>query len=134
VIAPEVVARLASARAALEGAQDEAARAELETVLGLDPVNAAGLNLLGVAERRLGRFAEARAAYERAMAADAVFAPPQRNLAILLDLYLGDSAAALAHYERYQEMTSGTDAEVGAWVVELRTRLGQVPRTAEVQP
>jgi tetratricopeptide (TPR) repeat protein len=132
--APEVASQLAAVRAAVEAGQDEAARQQLEALLGLEPMNATALNLLGVVERRLGRFAEARAAYERAVAADAAYSPPQRNLAILLDLYLGDAATALAHYERYQEMTSGIDSEVGAWVVELRTRLGQVPRTAEVQP
>ena len=89
---------------------------------------------LGVAERRLGHFAEARAAYERAIAADPAFAAPQRNLGVLLDLYLGDPAGALPHYERYQALTGGADPEVASWLVELRTRLGQVPRTAEAQP
>jgi hypothetical protein len=87
-----------------------------------------------VADRRLGHFAESRAAYQRAIASDAGFAAPQRNLGVLLDLYLGDPAAALPHYETYQQLTSGVDPDVGPWLVELRTRLGQVQRTAEAQP
>jgi tetratricopeptide (TPR) repeat protein len=131
---PELAEQFAAARASLDGGRADDAAQQLAAALALDPTNSAGLNLLGVAQRRLGRFAEARAAYERAIATDATFAAPQRNLGILLDLYLGDPAEGLEHYERYQAMTAGTDAEVGAWLVELRTRLGQVSRTAEVQP
>ena len=103
-------------------------------MLAIDPGNAAGLNLAGVAERRLGHFGESREAYEGAIASDAGFAAPQRNLGVLLDLYLGDPASALPHYETYQQLTSGADPDVGPWLVELRTRLGQVQRTAEAQP
>ena len=85
-------------------------------------------------ERRRGHFGESREAYEGAIASDAGFAAPQRNLGVLLDLYLGDPAGALPHYETYQQLTSGADPDVGPWLVELRTRLGQVQRTAEAQP
>ena len=93
-----------------------------------------GLNLAGVSERRLGHFGESRAAYDKAISVDPAFAAPQRNLGVLLDLYLGDPAAALPHYEKYQQLDSGADPDVGPWLVELRTRLGQVQRTAEAQP
>ena len=131
---PEAVVLLAAANASLEAGRNEDAGRALEAALVVDPANAGALNRLGVASRRQGRFADARASYERAIAADPSDADAERNLAVLLDLYLGDPAAALAHYERHQALTGGVDAQVGAWVVELRTRLGQVPRTAEVQP
>ncbi len=130
----EVVQALAAARAALDAGDAEAAAGQARAALAVDPANAAGLNLVGVAERRLGHFGEARAAYERAIASDAAFAAPQRNLGVLLDLYLGDPAGALPHYEMYQQLTSGADPDVGPWLVELRTRLGHVERTAEAQP
>jgi len=132
--APEMTQQFAAARTALEEGRDDDARRLFETALAADPRNAVALNRLGVADRRLGRFADARAAYERAIAADPSFADAERNLAIVVDLYLGDAPAALAHYERYQALTSGADTEVSAWLVELRTRLGQVPRTAEAKP
>jgi tetratricopeptide (TPR) repeat protein len=130
----EVGAQFTAARESLEAERNEEAREMLLAALQLDPTNPAGLNRLGIAERRLGRFAEARAAYERAIAADPAYAQPERNLAVLLDLYVGEPAQALAHYERYQSLSGDVDPQVAAWLVELRTRLGQVSRTAEVQP
>jgi tetratricopeptide (TPR) repeat protein len=100
----------------------------------VDPLGAVLNNQLGIAYRKAGRFADARAAYQRAIAADPALADAECNLGILLDLYLDDPAAALPHYERYQALAGGNDARVGAWVAELRTRLGLVQRTAEVQP
>jgi Flp pilus assembly protein TadD len=131
---PEVTVQFTAARESLEAERNEEAREMLLAATRLDPTNPAGLNRLGIAERRLGHFAEARAAYERAIAADPGYAAPERNLAVLLDLYLGEPAQALAHYERYQSLSGDVDPQVAAWLVELRTRLGQVSRTAEVQP
>jgi tetratricopeptide (TPR) repeat protein len=105
-----------------------------ETAVAADPAKAVVLNRLGVAYRRLGRFDDARAAYERAIAADPASADAECNLAILLDLYLDEPATALPHYERYQALTGEADTRVSAWVVELRQRLDLVQRTAEVQP
>jgi tetratricopeptide (TPR) repeat protein len=134
VTPPEVAAQFAAGRESLEAGRDAEAREMLQAALQLDPTNPSGLNRLAIAERRLGRFAEARAAYERAISADPAYAEPERNLAVLLDLYLGEAAPALAHYERYQLLAGDADTQVAAWLVELRTRLGQVSRTAEVQP
>jgi Flp pilus assembly protein TadD len=130
---PEVLQSLAAARSSLGADDVAAAEKQLAAVLALDPTNADALNLLGVTNRRLGRFHEARAAYERAVALEPDYPAPQRNLGVLLDLYLGEPAAALGHYEEYQLMTGGSDPNTGPWLVELRTRLGQVSRTAEAQ-
>jgi tetratricopeptide (TPR) repeat protein len=130
---PEVAAEFVMARESLAAGRDEEARALLESALQRDPANAAGWSRLGVAERRLGRFAAARDAYGLAIAADPSYAAAERNLALLLDLYQGDPAAALPHYERYQLLAGEVDTEAAAWLIELRTRLGQVSRTAEAQ-
>jgi tetratricopeptide (TPR) repeat protein len=124
---------LAAARSALDAGDPANAAAHAQAALALDPASASALNLLGVSQRRLGQFGEARAAFERAAGTAPGYAAPQRNLGILLDLYLGDPAAALPYYEQYQAMTGGEDPAVGPWLVELRTRLGQVSKTAEVQ-
>jgi cellulose synthase operon protein C len=132
--AVDVTPALAAARAALDSGDAQAAAKQAEAALAIDPANPGVLNTLGVARRQLGQFPEARAAYERAIAADPTYSAPRRNCGVLLDLYLGDSAAALPYYEQYQALTSGTDPKVGSWLVELRTRLGHVSRTAEAQP
>ena len=80
------------------------------------------LNALGVALRREGRFEDARMAYEEALALDANAALPHLNLAILHDLFLGDTTKAQALYQRYAELAPGEATQVGRWLAELKTR------------
>ncbi len=91
-------------------------------------------NQLGVQQRQAGRFADAQAAYERALALDPTYADAERNLAILHDLYLDNPTAALPHFERYQLLTQGADTQVTAWVAELKARIAAITRTAEAAP
>ncbi len=128
---PARYARVERDAGQLAGAVD---LSQLEAALVEASASAGLLNRLGIAERRAGRFADARATYEQAIAADPLAADPELNLAILLDLYLQDPGAALGHYERFQALTGGADGEIASWLVELRTRLGQVQRTAETDP
>ena len=86
--------------------------------------SAAAWNELGVTLRLRGEFQQAATAYERAIAADANFAPAHRNLGVVLDLYLGDPARALAELEHYQEL-SGEEKPVSVWIAELRQRTGK---------
>jgi len=131
---PAVRQQYEVALSSFEAGHYDDARQLFEAALAAGPVHAPALNRLGVADRRLGRLADARGAYERAIAADPAFPGAERNLAILFDLYLGDARAALAHYERYQTLTNGTDAEVTAWLAELRTRLARASHTPEAKP
>jgi tetratricopeptide (TPR) repeat protein len=126
--------QLAAARVSLEAGRAEEAVALLDAALSQPTPSAEGYNRLGIAYRRLGRMPEARAAYERAIAADPSMPAPHRNLAVLLDLYLAQPGAALEHYEAYQRLEGGADSDVAAWLVELRTRVNRAPRTADAQP
>jgi Flp pilus assembly protein TadD len=99
----------------------------------VDPAASTHYNRLGIALRQAGRFAESRAAYGQAIAADPGNAEVECNLAILLDLYLGQSAEALPHYERGQSLAGEGDGEIDKWVVEVRARLGREQRTAEAR-
>ncbi len=104
------------------GRFDEAEGA-VRQALEINPENAEAYNLLGLVHREAGRFPEAREDYERALKLAPLFADVHLNLAVLLDLYLGQPQTALQHYERYQEMSGGEDKQVKLWIADLKQRL-----------
>ena len=115
----------------------DAATAGFAAVAGSEAADAFGAalyNQIGIAYRSVGRLGAARAAFERALAADPMQPEAHCNLAVLQDLYLADPRAALPHLERCQALVAGDDERPATWLVELKARIGQVERTAEVQP
>lgn len=104
--------------------------ASLEAAVKQSPRQAAQLNQLGVVYRQLGQFDKARSAYEKAMAADANYAPAVLNMGILSDLYRGDATRALPLYERYLALTPQGDAAVAKWVTEIKRRKPAAPAPA----
>ena len=103
----------------------EQAVTQLEQAVRVAPDQPVYLNQLGIAYRELGRFADARRAYEKAIELAPAYAAPHLNLGILLDLYLWDSRAALAAYERYLAIAPEGDEKVRKWVAEIRNRRPQ---------
>ena len=80
------------------------------------------LNQLGIAQRQLGQFEQARLAYEAAIAANASVPLPHLNLAILYDLYLGDVAKAQVSYQRFVELSPADATQLNRWLAELKGR------------
>jgi predicted Zn-dependent protease len=77
------------------------AEASLAEGIRRDPANAVAMNELAAVQREAGRFKDAEATYQRALAADPEHYRTHRNFAVLLDLYLWRPAEALQHFEAY---------------------------------
>jgi len=102
----------------------EKAEEHLKTALRLVPDHPVASNEYGVLCRKTGRFADARAIYEKAIARFPDYYPVHRNLGILCDLYLNDPVCALEHYEIYSAAMP-EDKQIKLWIADLRARLGQ---------
>jgi Flp pilus assembly protein TadD len=106
--------------------------ASLRFATQLDSGSPIAWSELGITLRDEGKFADAREAYSHAIAADDSYAPAHRNMGVLLDLYIGDPAAAIPEFERYKALTS-EDKPVSTWIAELRARTG-IKAPAPAQP
>ncbi len=96
----------------------------LRAAVQRDAADAAAWSELGVTLRLEGKFHDAADAYGQAIGANPNFAAAYRNLAIVLDLYLGDAAAALPVMEHYKELAP-EDKAVTGWIADLKQRAGK---------
>jgi tetratricopeptide (TPR) repeat protein len=96
--------------------------ATLQAAADKAPASPAVLNQLGLAQRQAGQFDAARKTYEAALAADPKYLPAQLNLAILLDLYMGDLPQAQLAYQKSLELSPGDAAQLNRWMAELKGR------------
>jgi Tfp pilus assembly protein PilF len=120
VAAPHIDIAMAYLRTGKPGPAEE----HLKIALVLVPHHPVASNEYGLLLRRAGRFSEARAVYEQAIADFPDYLPVRRNLGILCDIYLNDPACALKQFEIYNKAMPD-DAQVKIWIAELRMRMGK---------
>ncbi len=96
----------------------------LKRAIGINEKNPFTYNLQGLVYRQQGRFADSRAAYEKALAISPNYAKAHFNLAVLADLYLQDLPFALQHYEAYQALQTTPDTTAAKWIIDLQKRTG----------
>jgi len=105
---------------------NKAAAAAFDTALALKPDSGRIYNAAALFYRSVGRFADAEAAYLRAIRYAPDFADPLLNLAILYDLYLDRPAQAIKYYRRYLAMSDKSDKQVKLWLADAQRRAGVV--------
>jgi len=91
-------------------------------------------NQLGMLYRRHGRLDEAQFIYEEALRRDPDNSNIHWNLAVLYDRYLPNPRQALAHYQRYQQLTATDDPQLQAWITTLEAVNPGDNVTAKVKP
>ncbi len=92
-------------------------------------------NELGVLHSQQGRFAEAEAAYQRAIEVEPGFAAAYYNLGIVYELYIPRPELALQNYEQYLQLggADGDGQDVQKWAAELRRQVGATPTAARAE-
>lgn len=83
------------------GQHQQLALQSFDNALSLNPDNYKAANRRAMLHREQGQFDQALALYNQAIKAYPGHALSYRNRGVLLDLYMGDKAAALADYQRY---------------------------------
>ena len=101
-----------------------AAEENLKKALAINPDHPVANNEYGLVYRRTGRFAQAKAIYEKTLERSPSFLPTRKNLAILCDLYMKDMECALKNYQVYSQAFPN-DKAVGIWIADLQKRLGR---------
>lgn len=112
------------ARAYRHAGQFEAAEAMLQKALELVPGHPVANNEYGLLLRQTGRFTEARDIYQATLRSYPEYLPVRRNLGILCELYLVDTACAVEQYTIYNQ-ANPEDQAVALWIADLNLRMGR---------
>jgi tetratricopeptide (TPR) repeat protein len=89
-----------------------------------NPQNVELYNRAGLIARAMGDFEAASSFYQSGIAQWSSYAPLHLNLGILREVYQGQLAPALTHYEAYQALQEPPDPMVAKWIVDLQRRIG----------
>jgi tetratricopeptide (TPR) repeat protein len=112
------------ARAYRHAEQFDSAETMILKALELVPGHPVANNEYGLLLRQTGRFAEARDIYQATLRMYPEYLPVRRNLGILCELYLNDTACAVEQYAIYRE-SNPDDQDVALWIADLNLRMGR---------
>ncbi len=118
------------AKSLLRQGQPEKARQLARQILDMKPGSAAGLMMLGDAEKALGNMDAAREAYESASSNAELYLEPLRKLAELAES-VGDSRSCLAYLEKLDRL-SPLNAERKVSMGEIHLSMGNIDKAEEL--
>ncbi|MGD8784125.1 MAG: tetratricopeptide repeat protein [Thioalkalispiraceae bacterium] len=101
----------------------EKAEKNLLQATTIKPDDAVAQTHLGIAYRHLGKFDQAKTAYDVALKTNPRYPFAHLNAGILYDIYLDDLSRALNHYKQYQSLINGKDELVDKWIIDLERRI-----------
>ena len=135
-LAEQALQKLLAQNAKLSGAQlnlgivyaaqgdTKRAAAAYEAAIVANSNNLDAYNQLAILRREGGDFTAAETLYKKALSVWVFHPASHKNIAILYDLYMGKSEAALPHYEAYLTLIGGDDKQAISWIADLQRRLG----------
>jgi len=89
----------------------------------INPKVAEIYNLQGLIAVQKGEYANAEKSYLQSIQLKANYPASHYNLGLLYDMYYQDIDHAVIEYERYLELSDGTDKKTVGWVTELKQKI-----------
>lgn len=105
--------------------QLDKAEEQLNNALKKNPKLAQAYNLLGFVELKRNHISKAKDHFAQALATKDDYALAHYNIALIYDIYLRDIPKAIAHYQRYLEITNFEDKLTADWLKGLTTTLNK---------
>jgi len=99
----------------------------LKKAIALNPKNHDASLQLGLTQRSLGHYTEAKSSYLNGLKHHNNSYSLHLNTAILLDIYMGQLDAALRHYEKAHQINNNSsnknNQKLDAWISDIRRRI-----------
>ena len=112
---------------AVEESAKEHAIAHYQQAIYVNELNYFAHNRLATLLREKGEFEQAKIHYEKALTAWPAFVTARQNLAILLDIYMGQQSAALKEYETVAALSAlngqPESRQLKGWISDLSRRV-----------
>ncbi|MBW0146401.1 tetratricopeptide repeat protein [Marinobacter arenosus] len=123
-VSPELAMEYArEGKQAYEQGRKREAEQAWQKAVELNPEDPVVVNNLALLLQEEKRFTEAASLLEQGIQHSPEVAELHYNLAVISELYLIDLETALAHYQKYREISGEEDKTVAGWIADLQRRL-----------